>query len=154
MREQQDRVSWPVSTPGCGQQIGELDGSMVPIVTIGEEAGDKRKHKTLQWQEARLVLVHAQGSVTPKFAATFGGSVEESGHALRSCAVAAGFGATTQVHGVGDGAVWIAEQFAATFGPQASYLVDFTMFATIWPRRHTPVRQTHPKPGWKLRRSC
>ena len=115
----------PVSTPGCRQQIGEIDGSMVPIVTIGTEAGDKRKHKTLQWQEARLVLVHAQGSVTPKFAATFGGSVEESGQALLSCAVAAGFGTNTQVHGVGDGAVWIAEQFAATFGPQASYLVDF-----------------------------
>jgi len=125
MREQQDRVSVPVSTPGCRQQIGEIDGSMVPIVTIGEEAGDKRKQKTLQWQEARLVLVHAQGSVTPKFAATFGGSVEESGHALLSCAVAAGFGTNTQVHGVGDGAVWIAEQFAATFGSQASYLVDF-----------------------------
>jgi hypothetical protein len=125
MREQQDRGSVPVSTPGCRQQIGEIDGSMVPIVTIGTETGDKRKQKTLQWQEARLVLVHAQGSVTPKFAATFGGSVEESGHALLSCAVAAGFGTTTQVHGVGDGAVWIADQCAATFGPQASYLVDF-----------------------------
>jgi hypothetical protein len=125
MLEQQERTAMPVSTPGCPQQIGEIDGSMVPIVTIGAEAGDKRKQKTLQWQEARLVLVHAQGSVTPKFAATFGGSVEESGDALLSCAMAAGFGTTTQVHGVGDGAVWIAEQFAATFGPQASYLVDF-----------------------------
>ena len=125
LREQQDRVSVPVSTPGCRQQIGEIDGSMVPIVTIGTEAGDKRKQSTLQWQEARLILVHAHGSVTPKFAATFGGRVEESGHALRSCAVAAGFGTNTQVHGVGDGAVWIAEQFAVTFGAQASDLVDF-----------------------------
>lgn len=125
MLEHQERTVRPVSTPGCPQQIGEIDGSMVPIVTIGAEAGDKRKQKTLQWPEARLVLVHAQGSVTPKFAATFGSSVEESGDALLSCAVAAGFGTTTQVHGVGDGAVWIAEQFAATFGPQASYLVDF-----------------------------
>jgi hypothetical protein len=125
MLEQQDRVALPVLTLGCRQQIGEIDGSMVPIVTIGEAAGDKRKQKTLQWQEARLVLVHAQGSVTPKFAATFGGSVQDTGHALLSCAVAAGFGSTTQVHGVGDGAVWIAEQFTATFGPQASYLVDF-----------------------------
>jgi hypothetical protein len=125
MLEQQERTARPVSTLGCPQQIGEIDGSMVPIVTIDAEAGDKRKQKTLQWQEARLVLVHAQGRVTPKFAATFGGSVEESGDALLSCAVAAGFGTTTQVHGVGDGAVWIAEQFAATFGPQASYLVDF-----------------------------
>lgn len=125
MQEQQEPVRGPVSTLGCAQQIGELDGSMVPIVTSDESAEDKRKHKTLHWQEARLALVHAQGSVTPKFAATFGGSVDASGQALRACAVAAGFGANTQVHGVGDGAVWIAEQFSAAFGPQASYLVDF-----------------------------
>ena len=125
MREQQDQGALPVTTPGCPQQIGELDGSMVPIVTSGQEAGDQRKHKTLQWQEARLVMVHAQGSVTPKFAATFGRRVEESGQALRACAVAAGFGTNTQLHGIGDGAPWIAEQFTATFGPQARYLVDF-----------------------------
>jgi len=125
MRAQQDRQSVPVTTPGCPQQIGELDGSMVPIVTSGGEAGDKRKHKTLQWQEARLVMVHAHGSVTPKFAATFGRPVEESGQALRAGAVAAGFGTNTQLHGIGDGAPWIAEQFTATFGSQASYLVDF-----------------------------
>ena len=98
---------------------------MVPIATSEATAGDKRKHKTLHLQEARLALVHAHGSVTPKFAATFGGSVKESGHALHSCTVAAGFGTNTQVHGVGDGAVWIAEQFATAFGPQASYLLDF-----------------------------
>lgn len=125
MQEQQARGAWPVTTLGCQQQIGELDGSMVPIVTNDAAAGDKRKHKTVQWQEARLALVHAHGSVTPKFGATFGGSVEESGQALLSCAVAAGFGANTQLHGVGDGAPWIAEQFTTTFGPQASYLVDF-----------------------------
>jgi hypothetical protein len=125
MREQQEREAAPVSIPGCRQQIGELDGSMVPIVTPETTAVDRRKHKTLQWQEARLALVHAQGSVTPKFAATFGGSVEESGQALLTCARAAGFGTNTQLHGVGDGAPWIAEQFATTFGPQASYLVDF-----------------------------
>ncbi len=125
MREQQQEVAWPVSAPGCRQQIGELDGSMVPIVTTDAAAKDKRKQKTLHWQEARLALVHAQGSVTPKFAATFGGSVEECGQALRACAVAAGFGSNTQLHGVGDGAPWIAEQFATAFGGQASYLVDF-----------------------------
>jgi hypothetical protein len=125
MRAHQEQVAWPMTTPGCEQQIGELEGSMVPIVTSEAEAGDKRKHKTLHWQEARLALVHAHGSVTPKFAATFGGSVEESGHALRACAVAAGFGTNTQSHGVGDGAGWIAEQFTTAFGPQGSYLVDF-----------------------------
>ena len=125
MWQQQERETRPGPTPGCAQQIGELDGSMVPIVTSDTAAEDKRKQKTLHWQEARLALVHAHGSVTPKFAATFGSRVEESGQALLSCARAAGFGTNTQLHGVGDGALWIAEQFATTFGPQASYLVDF-----------------------------
>ena len=125
MREQQERAAWPVSPSGCRHQVGELEGSMVPIVTSKAAAGDKRKHKTLQWQEARLVLVHAQGSGTPKFGATFGERVEERGQMLLSCAVAAGFGTTTQIQGVGDGAPWIAEQFTTTFGSQASYLVDF-----------------------------
>ncbi len=123
MREQQERVTVAVNTPGCAQQIGELEGSMGPIVTSG--AGDKRKHKTWPWQEARLLLVHAHGRVTPKFAATFGRSGEASGQALRSCAVAAGFGTTTPLHGIGDGAPGIAEQFTTTFGSQASDLVDF-----------------------------
>ena len=93
----------------------------------GTEAGDKRKQKTLQWQEARLVMVHAQGSVTPKFAATFGGSVEESGQALLPCAVAAGFGTNTQVPwGRGRGRVdsrairrdvWLSSQLSGRFLP-------------------------------------
>ena len=70
-------------------------------------------------------MAHAQGSVTPKFDATFGGSVDDAGFALLNCAVAAGFGTQTQVHGVGDGAPWIACQTKAKFGEQASYLVDF-----------------------------
>src|SRR4029077_7784928 len=102
MMEQQERVARPVSTPGCRQQVGEIDGSMVPSVTNEARAADKRKHKTLQWQEARLALVHAHGSVPPKVAATFGGSGAERGHALLSCAVAAGFGTNPQLHGVGD----------------------------------------------------
>jgi hypothetical protein len=98
---------------------------MVPMVTSATAVGDKRNHKSLQWQEARLAWVHAPGSVPPQFAATFGGSVEESGQALRACAVAAGCGANTQLHGGGDGAPWSAEQFATTFGSQANSLVDF-----------------------------
>ena len=38
---------------------------------------DKRKQKTLNWQEARLALVHEKDSVKPKFDATFKGSVDE-----------------------------------------------------------------------------
>jgi hypothetical protein len=125
MLKQKEIVSLPLTVPGCLQQVGEIDGCMLPIVTIGEKEGDKRKQKTLHWQEARLVLVHEQGSVTPKFDATFGGSVDDAGQSLMNCAVAAGFGTQTHLHGVGDGATWIANQFETQFGTQASYLIDF-----------------------------
>lgn len=124
MHEQRETAVLPLTTLGCRQQIGEIDGCMLPIVTSSED-GDKRKHKKLHWQEARLALVHEQGSVTPKFAATFGGSVDDAGQALLKCAVAAGLGTQTQRHGVGDGAVWIADQIEDKFGSKARYLVDF-----------------------------
>ena len=125
MHQQRETMTLSLTTPGCQQQIGEIDGCMLPIVTIGEKEGDKRKQKKLHWQEARLALVHEQGSVTPKFDATFGGSVNDAGQALLNCAVAAGFGTQTHLHGVGDGALWIADQTNAKFGAQASYLADF-----------------------------
>ena len=125
MHQQREMKELPLTTLGCRQQIGEIDGCMLPIVAISEAEGDKRKHKKLHWQEARLALVHEQGRVTPKFDATFGGRVDDAGQALVNCAVAAGFGTQTHWHGVGDGARWIADQVSAQFGVQASYLIDF-----------------------------
>jgi len=125
MYQQRTMMSLPATTNGCQQQIGEIDGCMLPIVTLGEQEGDKRKQKKLHWQEARLALVHEQGSVTPKFDATFGGSVDDAGQALLNCAVASGFGVKTHFHGVGDGASWIADQIEVKFGNQSSYLIDF-----------------------------
>ena len=93
-----------VNKLGCLQQIGEIDGCMLPIVTIGNADGDKRKQKKLIWKEARLALVHEKDSVKPKFDATFNGSVDEAGQVLFNCAVAAGFGEKTHLHAVSDGA--------------------------------------------------
>lgn len=125
MQQRREITTLPSTTLGCLQQIAEIDGCMLPIVTISLDVDDKRKGKKLHWQEARLALVHEEGSVTPKFDATFGGSVNDAGQSLLNCAVAAGFGTQTHVHGVGDGAFWIADQTHAKFGSQASYLVDF-----------------------------
>src|SRR5207249_10624244 len=55
----------------------------------------------------------------------FRSSVEEAGERLAVCALQAGAGRQTKIHGVGDGAVWITEQMEAQFGAQANYLVDF-----------------------------
>lgn len=124
IEQQKEMASLPTS-PGCLQQIAEIDGCMLPIVTIGEEEGDKRKQRTLHWLEARLAIVHEQGSVTPKFDATFQGSVDDAGQSLLNSAVAAGFGTQTHVHGVGDGAPWINRQIKQKFGERSSFLIDF-----------------------------
>jgi hypothetical protein len=113
------------------QHPPEIDGSMVPIVEIvtpeegkTEEELDLRKYRTLVYKEARLALSHEQGSVTPIYGATMG-DVNAAGKQLRATAEAAGLGEKTSVHGVGDGAFWIASQFEAQFGSNSSYLIDF-----------------------------
>ena len=66
--------------------IGEMDGSMVPVVEAAQDADDKRKGKTLVWKEARLCIARALGSVTPVFGGHFAGGVEESGRQWARCA--------------------------------------------------------------------
>jgi hypothetical protein len=112
---------------GCKLLIGEMDGSMIPVVNVDkdEEAKDKRKNKTLQSKEARLCLVHEAGSTTPTFGATFSGTVADAGKQLYHCAIQAGLGKGTHLHAVGDGATWIADQIDEQFGAQGSYLIDF-----------------------------
>jgi len=107
------------------QLVAEMDGSMIPVVTFDETAADKRKHKTLHWQEGRLALAHAVGSTTLKFGAVFGGGVAAAGEQMLSCARLAGFGAGSRLHGVGDGAVWVAQQTDVRSGSQGRYLLDF-----------------------------
>jgi hypothetical protein len=110
--------------PGVPPLIVELDGSLIPVVETAGEAPDRRRTRQVAWQEARLCLAPAPGSVTPTFGATLG-SVAQAGAALLDCAVRAGAGTQTQVHGVGDGAPWIPEQIERCFGTQATSLVDF-----------------------------
>jgi hypothetical protein len=105
--------------------IAEVDGSMAPVVHSREDAVDRRKGKRVQWQEARLSLAHVQGSKELSYAATLQGDVNTVGKQLRACAKRAGFAAGDRVHGLGDGAPWIARQMKQRFGSQGSYLLDF-----------------------------
>ena len=125
MLAQEENQQKELKTAGCKILVGEIDGCMVPVVEANVEALDKRKVKKTCWKEARLALAHKQGSVSPKFRASFGGSVDDAGKTLRNCAIEAGFGQQSHLHVVGDGAPWIAEQVEDKFGSQASYLIDF-----------------------------
>jgi hypothetical protein len=85
---------------------------------------DRRKKRTLYWKEARLSLAHAKGSTTPCFAGTLE-SVDVAGEQLVTCVNRAGAHAKTEVHCVGDGAPWIANQVEEKFGARGHYLIDF-----------------------------
>lgn len=120
---EQERLQHTPPATGVGCVIGEIDGSMIPIVDTAEST-DRRKSRQVRWQEARLSLAHAQGSATPVFAATLG-TVDEAGDQWLDGAIRAGFGKRTSLHALGDGAVWIADQVQRVFGAQGTYLVDF-----------------------------
>lgn len=105
--------------------VVETDGTMVPTVSCRATSGDKRKDKSVQWAEAKISLAHVAGSKEMSFAATLQGDVQDAGKHLRKCARRVGFGKGHRVHGVGDGAPWIARQIKNNFGQHGSYLVDF-----------------------------
>lgn len=123
--QEQEMIEDPLKEKGCAFQVGQIDGSMIPIMTPNGDEKDQRKNKTLHWKEARLAIVQEQDSLVAKFGATFEGDVNDAGNRLFNCAVKAGFGNETHLHSVSDGAPWIALQIADKFGEQGSYLVDF-----------------------------
>ena len=125
----QERLEEIPETKGVECVIGEMDGSMIPVVATGERSEgsgchDRRKERRLEWKEARLTLAHPKGSVSPVYGVTLG-SPDETGDLLLDCAIRAGLGANTRVHCVGDGAPWIVDQVSRVFGLQADYLIDF-----------------------------
>ena len=85
---------------------------------------DRRKLRVALWKEARLSLVRRPEAVEPAFAVTLG-DAETTGKALKQLALAVGLTKHTHVHGLGDGAPWIAEQFERQFGTKHHYLIDF-----------------------------
>ena len=111
--------------------IAEMDGCMVPVVETNEENDDKRKGKVLVWKELKLCLAHSVESNDPFFGGTFSGGVDKAGEQLHHCAKLAGFGEQTQLHTVGDGAKWIADQIEKQFGANGGYLIDFFIYVII-----------------------
>ena len=109
--------------------LSQIDGSMIPIVdtTPSEteaETVDRRKTRHLGWKEARLAFAQDIQKPLPIFGATLG-SVDDAGAQLLHSAIRAGLGSETFVHGVGDGAAWIAIQMDTRFGEPGRFLLDF-----------------------------
>ncbi len=129
--------------------VTQLDGSMIPIVVTPTTGADRRRGKQHLWREARLCLARSQDSVTPCYGATLG-SVALTGALWRATAGAAGLGARTQVHGVGDGAEWILTQFQEQFGHQGTYLVDFYHVSEYLAAAAHVIHPKDPR-GWRRR---
>jgi len=116
--------AWPEES-GTEQIIAEVDGGMVPIMEPDTTQADRRKGKHLRWKEAKIALAHPQGSQTLAYGGTVKGHAQHAGRILFDCARRAGLGCTSQLHAVGDGATWIADQVDERFGKNGRYLVDF-----------------------------
>lgn len=107
--------------------IAMTDGAFIPLVDVQEDANkpkDLRKTRSIRWAEAKLTLAYKKGSATPVFEATMG-NVDDASKKIKQCVNRVGFDEKTQVHFLGDGAPWIAEQVDRQFGVQANYLIDF-----------------------------
>ena len=124
--KQQQELEASLPAKGVRQVIAETDGCLIPIVRIEEKSPvkDRRKHRRLDWREARLSLARSADSISKRYRATLGG-VEQAGAQLLDCVIKAGGGSQTRIHCIGDGAGWIVRQVEQQFGGQATYLIDF-----------------------------
>ena len=86
----------------------------------------------------------AQRCVRARYGASLG-SVVEVGALWEQTARAAGLGPPSRVHGVGDGAPWIAEQFDRHFAPKAFGVPDGLLPRDRVPRRRRAA-PTKPRP--------
>lgn len=105
--------------------VAEADGAMIPMVTINPEfEGDKRKTRKTEWREGRVVFAREKGTINPVYSALIG-STDEVGDHLEQVVQAIGYDENTNVHCLGDGAPWIADQVERVFGDNADFLIDF-----------------------------
>jgi hypothetical protein len=104
--------------------VCETDGGMVPIVETEEGCIDERKSRKTSWKEVKLSCARGKDE-TKRFYAGLIGSADEAGKKMMECALLAGMQVGTHVHGVGDGATWIVEQFKLRFCNRGSYFIDF-----------------------------
>lgn len=108
--------------PPTQQAIMEMDGEMIPLVEY-EESADCRKKKRNFWSELRVGAVQRSKELEWKYAVSFN-SPDELGYRLSEVAKKIGFNEETKVHGVGDGALWIAEQGEKIAGRNYTHLID------------------------------
>ena len=109
-----------VESDGSFVRTGEVQPDPAGGVSLRRQRA-KRRRQT-QWREVRLSTVQVPGEEERQYAAVLG-SPTRAGEQMLALALLAGYGDNTRVHGVGDGAPWIAQQMAEVF-PRHHYLLD------------------------------
>jgi hypothetical protein len=114
---------------GVESLIGEMDGCMLPTVTIEERENeespsDGRKRRNLDWEEARICLAREPEKITGRYGATMG-SPDKVGELFADCVIRAGGGRATKLHCLGDGATWIVTQAKKRLLMFVFFLLDF-----------------------------
>lgn len=115
------------SGPAPQSIIAEMDGSMVPIVRTAhaQSVADARKTRRTEWKEIRLCAAQVKGEVSAIYSTSLDQGVLHAGLEWRKIVDMAGANEETSIHGVGDGAPWIAAEFDRQFGTAGHYLIDF-----------------------------
>lgn len=109
--------------------VAQIDGSMVPIVTY-KEASKEQKSKGLKkdrdchWREVRLCSASLPNNGLKLYGVVLGSPLEAGCMMSQTCKQL-GMNSETYIHGVGDGAVWIADQYEEQFGMNHDYYLDF-----------------------------
>jgi len=137
------------TTPDVARLVTELDGCLIPLREPLTTTAEGKRTMPRLWKEVRLCAARADGVAQARYGASLG-SVLEVGELWEQTARTAGLGAATRVHGVGDGAPWIAEQFDRHFGGQGRYLVDF-YHVTEYLAAAAPSCAPRAVPAWVAR---
>lgn len=86
--------------------------------------GDCRKRRKLFWKEYRLAAIQILGKIDWLYAIS-NGSIDDLEENLTNISIRAGCNDKTEVHSIGDGALWVKELMEKVFGSQSKYTIDF-----------------------------
>lgn len=112
-----------LAAQGPSAIVTEADGTMIPVVDVEQQGADQRRSRKVRYQEMRLLAARGQGKVHTYYQAGFV-NPEQAGARWSQAVRQAGWTAQSFIHGLGDGAEWIAEQFRQHFGAHGRYTLD------------------------------
>lgn len=105
---------------------------MVPVIEFAQVSEvedvaaklDRRKRRQCVWKEIRLSSVHDPKREKARYGVARGTPLEVGCMMHETCRFE-GMGEDTRIHGVADGASWIATQFEEQFGTNHTLLIDY-----------------------------